>query len=153
MISTLLTLNVQASYSYYEEPEDDFELTESETAEESTSNQDNTEIITRLADENQKIQELSQNIDVKLPLDLELEQSLGQNEDENEIDTTAVKQSAINREPAIKDEDQTDLNSTEVPPTFNPEESDEVSLSNSAILKTASDDTQPEYRTRKLRSR
>lgn len=144
----LLSANTQASYAYYEEPENLEENLQEESYEE-TNNED--ALAARLFEEKQKLNELSQNIDIKLPLDLELEQTLNETESTPDSDTTEVKQSALLRKPAIKKEDQTDLTEEETQSLF-PEESDEVSLSNSALLKPEVEKN-AEYRTRKVRSR
>lgn len=159
----LLSANTEASYAYYEEPENLEENFQVESHEESyeeihenvhnvheDTNNENA-LARRLLEEKQKLSELSQNIDLKLPLDLELEQTLNETDTTSDSDTTEVKQSALLRKPAIKKEDQVDLTDEETQSLF-PEESDEVSLSNSALLKPEVEKNS-EYRTRKVRSR
>ena len=142
-----------ASYAYYEsadESEDSEEVITSEVngdyndAQESNQESNSDEIYAqRLLEEQQKLQELSNNIDVKIPLEQELEASL-----DNETDSTEVTQSAIERKPAIKEKDQEE--NTE---SLFPEESDEVSLSNSGILKPQIENNETQYRQRRNRSR
>ena len=146
-----------ASYAYYEsadESEDSEEVITSDVNDNGydfeNNNYNNGEAnnpdetyAQRLLEEQQKLQELSSNIDVKIPLEQELEASL-----DNETDSTEVSQSAILRKPAIKEKDQEE--NTE---SLFPEESDEVSLSNSGIQKPQIENTETQYRQRRNRSR
>lgn len=161
-LGLLMLSNIsKASYAYYEDPEEPNENYQShyidEDSENTSEETSENELATRLNEEQQKLSELSQNIDLKLPEELELEHTLSESANETqegaEIDTTEVKQSAPSRKPAIKKEDQVDLTEEETQSLF-PEESDEVSLSHSAILKTSAETSaEPSYRTRKIRSR
>ncbi len=148
----LLSYTAKASYAYYEDSsEEDQEISEEEYQEaiqnsetESKSNME--QMAQRLTEEQLKLSELANSIDVKLPLDKELEASL----EANESDSTDVKQSAVSRKPAIKENEQSNF---EDGMNEDSSESDEVSLSNSAIQKPNIPKENLKYQTRRLRSR
>lgn len=148
----LFSYHSKASNAYYEESDDeDREVTNEEYLEAaqisaSQAEYNNEFLAERLREEHHKLLQLSNSIDIKLPLEKELEADL----EDSESDSTEVKQSAISRKPAIKKEDQIDSTEEETESLF-PEESDEVSLTNSAIQKPIAKEEL--HRKRKIRSR